>query len=69
MTLRGSCEADIASAYDVSGRMKKAVSLGRIAFSWGGGRKKKTGSFEVRDYSKLYILSLDNHSMVLDLRN
>ena len=46
MTLRGSCEADIASAYDVSGRMKKAVSLGRIAFSWGG-RKKKTGSFEV----------------------
>ena len=48
MTLRGSCEADIASAYDISGRMKKAVSLGRIAFSWGGGRRKKTGSFEVR---------------------
>ena len=29
MTLRGTCEADLASEYDVSGRMKKAISLGR----------------------------------------
>jgi len=47
MTLRGNCEADLASAYDVSGRMKKAMSMGRIGFSWGAGRRK--GSFEVSE--------------------